>query len=171
MASVPAKKVPIVCHGHSRPIVDVNYCNITPDGYFLASASKDGQPMLRHGESGDWYGTFSGHKGAVWSCTLNRPGLLCATGSADFSARVWDACTGTQLHEFAHNHIVRGTAWSPDNKLATGGMEKFIRIFDVAQPEAPPTTLPKAEGGIRNLVWLQGGNLLLCSLSDKPGIK
>jgi serine-threonine kinase receptor-associated protein len=139
------KKIPIVCHGHARPIVDVQFSTITPDGYFLASASKDGQPMLRHGESGDWYGTFVGHKvrepsspdlqpdsstasprlpslltqsmsrsgcskmptckevapgsiqlqGAVWSAVMNPPALLCATGSADFTARVWDACTGT----------------------------------------------------------------------------
>eukprot|EP00798_Chlamydomonas_sp_ICE-L_P018675 gene18675-25193_t len=166
----PARKVPIVCHGHSRPIVEVNYSNITPDGYFLASASKDGQPMLRHGDSGDWYGTFSGHKGCVWSCVLNGPALLCATGSADFSARVWDACTGTQLHGFQHKHIVRSTAFSHGSKLTTGGMEKMIRIFDLAQPEVAPVTLPNAEGGIRNLVWLQDDKLVLCALSDKPGI-
>lgn len=57
-----SKRVPIVCHGHTRPIVELNYSQNTPEGYFLASASKDGKPMLRHGENGDWYGTFEGHK-------------------------------------------------------------------------------------------------------------
>lgn len=60
-------------------------------------------------------------QGAVWSCVLNESALLCATASADFSARVWDACSGTQLHEFAHSHIVRTAAFPHhSNKLATG---------------------------------------------------
>ena len=50
--------IPLVCHGHSRPIVNLSYSPITEDGYFLVSASKDANPMLRNGESGDWIGTF-----------------------------------------------------------------------------------------------------------------
>ena len=39
------KKVAVskVCHGHSRPVVDLFYSPVTPDGYFLISASK-GKP-------------------------------------------------------------------------------------------------------------------------------
>ena len=67
----------------------------------------------------------------MWSCVLDQPALKCATGSADFTAKVWDACGGTMMHEFQHNHIVRTVNFSFDTKLlCTGGESIASRSGD-----------------------------------------
>ena len=168
-------RTPLVCHGHSRPIVSLSYSPVTEDGSFIVSASKDGKPMLRNGDSGDWVGTFEGHKGAVWDATLNRPATRALTGSADFTACVWDALTGDAIHSFQHKHIVRTVEFNPEgNKALTGGYEKYLRVFDPEKPDAEPQTLNGGEDNgawsapIRNATWVE--NLVFIALSDKNGV-
>nr|PNR42741.1 hypothetical protein PHYPA_017571 [Physcomitrium patens] len=164
----------LVCHGYSRPIVDLSYSPITPDGFFLASASKDGKPMLRNAETGDWIGTFDGHKGAVWAACLDTPTLRCATTSADLARkRVWDALTEDELHSFEHKHVVRTCAFSESTThLLTGGAEKVLQIFDLFRPDAPPTLLesfPKTP--IWVAVWNHTDQTILNSSDNVEGVR
>jgi len=77
-----------VAPGHTRPITHLSFSPIQDDGTFLLiSSCKDGNPMLREW-TGDWIGTFLGHKGAVWSTKLSLDSSRAASGSADFTAYV-----------------------------------------------------------------------------------
>ena len=183
MAPETTKVVPLTCHGHTRPVTHISFSIITDDGqYYSISACKDNNPILRDGPTGDWIGTFFGHKGAVWQARLSADAKLAVTGSADFSAMVWDTHTGEALHTLQHNHIVRAVAFpaapSP-TMLATGGPEKKLRVFDLTrgttEPAAGDAGISSYEigpgvhqGTIRSILWAPNDpNMLVTAAEDK----
>ena len=148
--------------------------------------------MLRDGLTGDWIGTFIGHKGAVWSARLSACASLAATGSADFSAKVWDTFTGEQLYSLPHNHIVRAVSFpggvERPTQLATGGMEKKLRIWDLSRAGTVDNgnTTPNAHmsddaayeigqgehgASIKSIVWSHGDNNIITTACDDKKIR
>ncbi|KAL3422679.1 Serine-threonine kinase receptor-associated protein [Phlyctema vagabunda] len=144
--------------------------------------------MLRDGVTGDWIGTFFGHKGAVYQARLSPDAATAATASADFTARVWDTHSGETLYTLQHNHIVRAVAFPPENNqlLATGGNEKKLRIFDLSSAapavngtngSTEPAPIPAEQGfevgsgvhqgTIKAIVWTKDPNILVTAADDK----
>lgn len=159
MTSQP-KSVPLVAPGHTRPVTHLSFSPILEDdAYLLVSSCKDGNPMLREW-TGDWIGTFLGHKGAVWCTKLSPDGSRSVSGSADFTAKIWNTFSGEPLHSFPHNHIVRTVAISrTSSHILTGGQEKKVRIFDLGRPDAeadllgdPATT--SHDKTVKSVVWV-----------------
>ncbi|KAJ5319146.1 uncharacterized protein N7506_011850 [Penicillium brevicompactum] len=189
MAADIPKVVPLTCHGHSRPVTHLSFSSTVEDEqYYFISSCKDNNPMLRDGITGDWIGTFLGHKGAVWQARLSADAAISATAAADFSAKVWDTYTGECLHTLQHAHIVRSVAFpiqANPQVLATGGAEKKLRIFDLSrggstQPVPAGTNTatengvtsyeigPGVHGGtIKSIVWNQDYNVVTTSAEDR----
>ena len=124
---------PVVCPGHSRPIVDVRFRQTKGDNLdLLISACHDKTSQLRWADNGAWIGTYKGHNGAVWSSAIDEAGSKVITGSADFSAKLWDATTGEELATFTHKHVVKAVDFSFDSrKFLSAGLEKEAHVYDL----------------------------------------
>ncbi|KAF2297603.1 hypothetical protein GH714_000144 [Hevea brasiliensis] len=165
--------VPLVCHGHSRPVVDLFYSPVTPDGFFLISASKDSSPMLRNGETEIGLGPL---KDIKVQCGVVALILMHCEQHLHLQIlqrmKLWDALTGDELHSFEHKHIVRACAFSEDTHLLlTGGVEKILRIFDLNRQDAPPREVDSSPGSIRTVAWLHSDQTILSSCTDMGGVR
>jgi serine-threonine kinase receptor-associated protein len=75
----------------------------------------------------------------TWLPHLDNHALCEASGSTDFSAKLWDALIGDELHSFAHKHIVRACDFPERTSLLlTGGHEKILSYFLLELPHPPP---------------------------------
>lgn len=167
--ALTSRQSAITCPGHTRPVVDLSFSEVTKEhGYFMISACKDAKPMLRQGETGDWIGTFEGHKGAVWGAALNKESTRAATAAADFTAKVWDAVSGDVLSSFTHKHIVKSVDFSEDSsKLLTASNEKLLRLYDLNAPDKEPAVFSGHEDNIKQARFLPDGKSIISCSDDK----
>ena len=75
---------------------------------------------------------LSGHTERVLSAAYSPDGARIVTGSADKTARIWDARTGIQLAVLSgQSDRVFAAAFSPDgNRIITGSLDRTARIWD-----------------------------------------
>ena len=75
---------------------------------------------------------LSGHGAIVRSAAYSPDGTRIVTGSADKTARIWDARTNVQLAVLSgHGDYVTSAAYSPDGtRIVTASLDKTARIWD-----------------------------------------
>lgn len=133
----------------------------------------DGNPMVRNGATGDWEGTFYGHKGAVWGVSWNSDATLAATGSADFTARIWSIENqGNEIHSFNHKHIVRAVDFSSDDKkLLTASNDKQIQMFDLTNYQSEPQLFHGHQAHIRDVYFISKDDNSFVSASEDKTVR
>lgn len=102
--------------------------------------------------------------------------------------KIWNTHTGETLWTLQHNHVVRAVAFphGSSNLLATGGIEKKLRIFDLSNvapntngghnsTESSTISAENAfeigpgvhQGAIKAIVWTRDPNVLVTAADDK----
>jgi len=154
-SNIASRKVPLLCAGHSRPVPELSYSRKQNSGHFyLISSCLDGKPMLRDGVTGDWIGSFIGHKGAVWCSRLNSTAHQSVTASADYTAKLWSSVNGDVLHTFPQKKLAKAVDFSTDDaKIIVGGAEKVLNIYDLQRPDVIASSLVGHTDSIKVVLW------------------
>jgi serine-threonine kinase receptor-associated protein len=143
------------------------YTNVTEDGHFILSSGLEGKAILRDGHTGDWVGSFSGHKGAVWNARSNPNCTHVVTASADYTAKLWDSLNGNCLYTWKHESVVKAVAFTACSEYVySGGMEKKIRLFDLNSPDKDPLLFTGHRESISSLCLTSNPNVLVSMAAD-----
>jgi Pentapeptide repeats (8 copies)/WD domain, G-beta repeat/NACHT domain len=112
--------------------------------------------------------SLTGHTGSVRSVAYSPDDTHILTGSADGSARVWDAITGElHLHLTGHTDIVQSVAYSPDGThILTGSNDRSARVWDATTGQ-PHLTLTGHTDWIQAVAYSPDGTHILTGSNDR----
>ncbi len=112
--------------------------------------------------------TLRGHAGRVQSIVFGPDGSRVVTGSADRTARVWDASTGAQLLTLSgHTDEITTAAFSPDGtRIATASSDHTARVWD-ATTGTQLLTLRSHTDQVRSVAFSPDGSRLATVSADR----
>ena len=115
----------------------------------------------------DWL-TLKGHTGRVYSVAFSPDGTRIVTGSADNTAKVWDAMTGTEMITLkGHTSSVDSVAFSPDGtQIVTGSMDKTAKVWD-AKTGSETLTLKGHASSVYSVAFSPDGTRILTGSGDE----
>lgn len=146
--------------GHDRPLTAIKFNH---EGDLFWSTAKNNIFVAWYWDNGERLGTYSGHNGSVWSIDVSRDSNRLITGSADNSAKAWDAQNGKELQSWIHNAPVRSVSFALGDRefLSVNdqviGQKSCVRLWDVnsSSKNAKPfhEFTPKNEAKIIQAHW------------------
>jgi WD40 repeat protein len=109
-----------------------------------------------------------GHTGPVLAVAYSPDGRRIVTGSADHTAKVWDAVSGQELLTLrGHGDSVKSVAFSPDGqRILTGSWDGTARLWD-ATDGGNSLTLKGHEAAIFSVAFSSNGQRIVTGSQDR----
>jgi WD40 repeat protein len=108
----------------------------------------------------DWYS-------GITSVTFSPDGQLLVGGSEDYTIKVWEFSTGTEIRTItAHSNFVNSIAISPDGKLLASVGGDIIKLWDLNTGEEVHTWTGHSQL-IRSVVFSPDGQMFATGANDK----
>ncbi len=115
--------------GHRKKVTDVCW---SPDGHWLASASKDRRVLVWDTQTRSVRFELLGHEWGISALAFSPDGRRLATaGAFDRTLRIWDVATGRMLLSSQHHdRPLLCVTFSPAGEIiATGGMDHTVVLL------------------------------------------
>jgi nitrous oxidase accessory protein NosD len=112
--------------------------------------------------------SLTGHTDWVYSVAFSPDGKLLASGSRDWTIKLWDVASGSLVRTLSgHTGAVNSVAFSPDGKLlASGSRDWTIKLWDVASGSLVRTLTGHSES-VTSVAFSPDGRLLASGSGDR----
>ena len=136
---------------------------LSPDGQRVFVASKVEPPYICNAQTGEGKISFDQIERSCQCVTWSALGDRLSVGDLGGGVQVFDTFTGQRIwQEKIKLEFARSMAFSSDgDKLAVGGFDEIIRVWNLTEPEQPPIRLKGQLGVIRSLVFTASNEKLI----------
>jgi WD40 repeat protein len=112
--------------------------------------------------------TLRGHGDAVWSIAFSPDGKRIVSGSADQTAKVWEAASGNELLTLpGHTALIESVAYSPDGqRIATGSRDQTARVWDASTGKYL-FSLTGHSNGVKSVAFSSDGQRIVTGSADQ----
>jgi WD40 repeat protein len=149
----------------------------SPDGKTVLTGSYDGTARLWDASTGLPFGKPMNHQGQVVSVAFSHDGKTVITGSAERgdsygsangSARLWDASTGLPLgNPVEQQSAINAVAFSPDGKnVLIGNCDGTARLWQAVTGLPPGKALEHQHGQVESVAFSPNGQFILTGNFD-----